>query len=144
MLTVVLTPGEQRLYELADLVEKQTEYDQHYFFNWCGTPSCALGHWAAAHPERWTRVTDGDKLFPVLKSYLAHPEPLTVAQVYQVLHKQELIMRSACHEFDIRRGDYMSLFSAGGRGWDRTDNHKAAAFIREFTDKKVTARLSVE
>lgn len=67
MKTVSKKLGNRRLRELAKILKaahrrylrngKQARgegYDQMRYTHPCGTPACAAGHWAAAHPRRWS------------------------------------------------------------------------------------------
>jgi hypothetical protein len=54
--------GNKRLIQLAEILEAADEnhasrgeplYEQQIYTHPCGTPACALGHWAAANPQSW-------------------------------------------------------------------------------------------
>lgn len=117
----------KRLEELADLLDtvdkehrarKEPTYDQSHYFHPCGTPSCALGHWAAAHPRRW-RVRrsgyDGRRLYPLLRGGNFADSHLS----------------SVMHEFGLNSDDVDMLF--GHQGCNKAKTGKQAArFIRKF------------
>lgn len=54
--------GNKRLLRLADILDKadalhkergEPTYAQYRVMHECGTPACALGHWAYNNPRRW-------------------------------------------------------------------------------------------
>lgn len=63
--------GNKNLLELADILDAAhaaralhpeiAPYCQGRFAWDCGTPACALGHWAAAHPEGWRWYGDNSR-----------------------------------------------------------------------------------
>lgn len=114
--------NEERLNELADLLDTVDEihilrgeptYDHSSYRHPCGTPACALGHWAAAHPERWTF----DDRIPLLWEEFREDD----SGVYD----DESI------EFGISDKQSLELFGSFGCG-NAQNGKEAAAYIREF------------
>ncbi len=118
--------GANRLLKLAlildtadKLHEKKGEptYCQEQYRHFCGTPACALGHWAAANPKRWTF----DKLgFPFVARGL------------------ESGVHSAVDEFGISYSEVVELFHSNGCGKAKTAK-EAARYIRAFVKRKLKA-----
>jgi hypothetical protein len=107
----------KKLLMLADMLDrlKPEEYDQITYGD-CGTPCCALGHWARAHPANW-QVLPGLLLYregPTLEVFSMGP------------------LRGAMHEFDIDATQYGELFGAKGCGDARNNPQMAAAFLRNY------------
>lgn len=114
--TPSVAEGNRRLLELADIVERSTAYDQRvYMHPGCGTPACALGHWAMAHPERWAVSSC---LIPIRRD-------------------SEDGYWGTIPEFALNGlEDDMALFGTAGCGNARNNNHAAAAFIRAFVARR--------
>lgn len=112
----------QRLLELADLLETAAQsyepgdYAQEEYFHDCGAPACALGHWAAAHPERWYEKYSG---LPRLIGAALTGTPGEDAAV----------------EFGLELGDVNILFGVFGCG-QATTADAAARYIRMFVKKR--------
>ena len=129
------TVGAPRLLELADILERATKYRQDRWFHaWgefsgytnrgylkheCGTPACALGHWAAANKDRWVSV-DGSPVLRDLSSM--HPAD------------------STAEDFCINEREHAELFGVNGCGDACDDGKKAAEYIREFVRRKMMCR----
>lgn len=127
MLQPTYTEGEQRLLQLADMVERSTTYDQVAYTHGCGTPACAMGHWATAHPEHWRFVAG----IPVRISWK---------------DVNRLIIGSAeaiQEEFGLTGSEAMELFGNRGCGDAGTDAGKAAVYLRDFVRKRHAARMIV-
>lgn len=110
----------ERLLELADVLdaahERGTNYDQKMFFHDlysghpCGTPACALGHWAYANQDRWENCYNT----PTLK------------------HRRNVSIFDAVHEeFGLNSTQASELFGGYGCGFAK-DAKQAAAYIRDF------------
>lgn len=113
-----LTPqqvGDLRLLELASILDRAKRYHQGVFQFRCGSPACALGHWAIAHPERW--IFDND--VPRLRAY-----PYRSA-IY-----------AASDDFAITLDQAVSIFSGDGCGEAGRNSKRAAAFIRAFVAER--------
>jgi hypothetical protein len=57
--------NKENLLKLAEILDEADDlhreadepgYCQERYMHLCGTPACALGHWAAAYPNRWVWV----------------------------------------------------------------------------------------
>lgn len=115
------------LLELADILEcadaehlarGEPTYRQNAWTHPCGTPAGALGHWAAAHPERGWRFDLDDPIFG--------------GRVYQG-YKQA---RSAAEsEFGLTRTEAELLFGLYGCGFARS-SREVAEYIRAFVRRK--------
>src|SRR5262245_31017735 len=109
--------GNERLMQLALVLDTADEvhvakheptYDQTVIHHECGTPACALGHWACANPDRW-----------IMKSYTCF------------MRGSYSPRTDAMNEFALNMSEYDELFSSYGCG--RAKTAKAAAdYIREF------------
>jgi hypothetical protein len=117
--------GQARLLELADILDRADEehrakgepgYSQRRFLHHCGTPSCALGHWAAAHPERWTMMTG-------------------IPGRWMPFNQIDPALTAGMHEFCITGGEWEELFEGIGCGGAKTAK-QAAAYIREFVKRR--------
>lgn len=118
MLSPAYTQGEQRLLEMAELVESSiTTYDQAMYRHACGTPACALGHYIAAHEHEW----EWEFGRPYLRGTL---------------------QRSTASYFGLTVGEMHELFDMDGCGNAGKDNKRAAAYLRDFVARKVRARLT--
>lgn len=113
-----LTPqqiGDLRLLELADILDHTNYYGQDLYMRRCGTPSCALGHWAHAHPDRWVFTTG----IPTLNEFVGRTSSW-----------------SAMWEFCISEHEAVELFGGDGCNKAGHDAHKAANFIRAFVIRR--------
>lgn len=121
-----LAIGNRRLLKLANILDtadaahrkrKEPTYSQYEFTHDCGTPACALGHWAAANPRRW--YFEGS-LYPQLRNAGSpYTSPLD----------------DACDEFSIDSDETQELFDVGGCGNARTAK-QAAKYIRAFVKRR--------
>jgi hypothetical protein len=111
--------GLRRLLKLAEILdvadEKHAEdnepaYDQGRFYHRCGTPACALGHWAAHNPDRWKMVHG----VPYLRGQRPHAD-----------------WGEAREEFGITNVEAAQLFGGYGCG-DARNGRQAAKYIRQF------------
>lgn len=111
--------NKELLLELADILDRadaeheargEPGYDQERFAHSCGTAACALGHWAAAHPERWS----------------INPTRLT-------LHSRTCAdaLEGAKIEFGLAPSQVYVLFDSDGCGGAKTAK-QAADYIRAF------------
>lgn len=127
--------GADRLLEMADVLDaahkRQTRFSMARFFfddgevddNQCGTPACALGHYAAATPERWgmhKSATDG-RLYPRLKG---HAWTATVWDHTTI-------------DFGLTEQESSELFDGQGCG-RATSPKEAATYIRNFVHRKLS------
>lgn len=125
--------GLNRLLELADIldvadaehaVNDEPSYSQDIFFHECGTPACAGGHWAVAHPERWIVRDFRPYLREAPPSHLsAISERGTALRVYESLRI----------EFALTYDEGQEIFGGNGCGNAHTGK-QAAAYIREFVE----------
>src|SRR5689334_20106169 len=112
MIMVSFKVGMNRLLRLANILDvadkkhrerKEPTYFQGYYDHPCGTPACALGHWAAHTPSRWKLISmtmnDGNQDFYGLDA--------------------------AISDFGIDREESHDLF--GGNGCDGAKTAKQAA-----------------
>lgn len=122
------------LEELATILETADEehakknepgYTQVAYVHPCGTPGCALGHWAVAHPDRWVVNPSQER---VVSRNISGISPFS----------------SAVIEFGITFHEAEELF--GGGGCDHAETAKeAAAYVRVFiADKKDRSNIDVE
>lgn len=118
-----MTPkGKERLLKLADILDtadvahrkaKQPTYDQMYTLHECGTPACALGHWAVNNRRRF--LVDKRNGSVTLR---AEPDIVFCGMIGAI-------------EFDLSYEHGSELFSATGCGHARTAK-QAAKYIRQF------------
>lgn len=116
--------GWKRLLRLAKILDKADKqhnkrdeplYYQGSFQHPCGAPACALGHWAAHNPARWTFT-----------------KPNGVPR----LRGHNVSIANDCKEFDIPTNEWGNLFSGHGCGFADTGK-EAARFIRQYVKDKV-------
>lgn len=116
--------GNQRLLDLAAILDSadaihlergERAYDQEVFTHPCGTPACALGHWAAAHPESWV-------------FHCGVPVGLTTGSRWN----------QAAMDFFVDEEEYEELFGAFGCGFAQTSKD-AASYIREFVSRRAAS-----
>ncbi len=106
--------------DTADALHKkkgESTYDQGIYRHPCGTPACALGHWAAANPKRWR--FDNYGLPFVARDF-------------------ESGTYSAVDEFGISYDEADDLFGYAGCGEAQTAK-EAARYIRTFVKRKLKA-----
>ena len=118
--------GNERLLKLAAILDvadaehrkkKEPTYDQTEIVHPCGTPACAVGHWAAANPDRWQIRNEctylkGSRLGPI---------------------------SAVCEEFVISDDEYRELFGMSGCGEAKTAK-QAAKYIRRFVKRRQTSQ----
>lgn len=106
--------GDSRLMELADIVEKARYYNQMQIWRGPGgdhAPSCAIGYWMAHRGfDIWTSKAMTNR-FDGLYEY-------------------------AMQEFHLMHQEAWAMFGTSGCRDAYRDNHKAAAYIREFVAKR--------
>lgn len=107
--------GNRRLLKLAGILDTARRYNQSLFAYSCGTPACALGHWAAANPRRWR---------------LGFPEPPGLRSVL-LRHP----FRAARVEFAMSDRDVTLMFGTGGCGCAKTGK-QASRYIRRFVQSR--------
>lgn len=121
---VTMAEGNARLLRLADIldaadaahIEKhEPTYDQQRYVHSCGTPACALGHWAAANPDRWYVGVDSQ----------GDPD------IFLRAADQMSLDDASCAEFCLTSREEARLFGLSGCSHARNAKD-AAAFIREF------------
>lgn len=109
----------EKLLKLADILDAAHEahqrkggpgYNQMRYTHSCGTPACAFGHWAAAHPERFETTPRGVSL-----RERPGRHPLCLAML----------------EFNLTSEQAYELFDADGCG-EATTHKQAAEYIRDF------------
>lgn len=115
--------GNRRLLRLAaylskvDAIHKRRKepaYSQDTFVHECGTPACALGHYAVLNPRRWHLVFRAPSR---INSEICSPR------------------NDAKDEFDITGDEYWQLFSSYGCDGAATAK-QAAAYIRNFVKQR--------
>jgi hypothetical protein len=144
VLDITKTEGEQKLLELADLVERATRYDQQIYVHACGSPACALGHWAAAHPERWgtVEVEEGFNSihrYPMLIRFISRARS---SNPFDSGGPVSFTRESAILEFGLRPYEFDRLFGGVGCGNALMDAQKAAKFLREYVHQRATLRVA--
>lgn len=121
----------ERLRQLAQILDRADQqckehrkpaYNQKRYLHRCGTPACALGHWAAAHPDRWDVFIDGG---PTLKKL--DPDNITSGLIAFIT------VEHAAYEFGLTVPQARELFGSHGCGNAKT-SQEAAAYIRAFID----------
>lgn len=127
--------GNARLLRLADIlskVDKQHEkkdepaYYQGAFVHECGTPACALGHYAHATPERWKIVKYS------ATDYEYYDDP-------KLRHESSgNVFYDAKKEFCLSDREADRLFDSEGCG-EALNGKEAAAFIRKFVKDRCKA-----
>lgn len=128
------TVGAPRLLKLADILDaaepmqltdgKPSGYYQRRWIwgkNDCGTPACALGHWAANNQDRW--------------------EAYDIDQIR--LKGRYGPIGSAKQEFCLSDREVSELFGIDGCGNAQADPRKAAAYIRNFVFRNLTCSGAV-
>lgn len=121
--------GNRRLLKLADILDradalhrKQHEptYNQSRFFHSCGTPACAMGHWATHNPRRWGVDTEQYR-----DSYEHLPR----------FRSGGSVITGGMADFALWCGEYDDIF--GDQGCDNARTGKQAAkFIRQFVAQR--------
>lgn len=108
----------ERLAKILDMADalhktrKEPTYNQRATVHGCGTPACAIGHYAAHTPRRW--VFDRDE-----------------RQVRWRETDSDDFLEAAVLEFGISFGDAVELFGCAGCG-DAQTAKQAARYIRSF------------
>ena len=120
----LIQQGEQRLLQLADLLERadvehrdrgEKTYKQESYAHDCGTPACALGHWVWAERDR----------LPDLYDYMFRDAFMNGAAPFE----------AAADEFHISLNEVRELFGSDGCNYAETAR-EAAAYIRGFVMRK--------
>ncbi len=125
--------GAPRLLALADILDAadaahvakgEPVYRQTAFAHDCGTPACALGHWAHHNQDRWT--------------YDGRP---CVGAAPRLRRGSRNTYKDAAKEFHISHNENMEdeadeLFGGCGCGEAETGK-EAAAYIRDFVFRKL-------
>lgn len=119
--------GARRLLKLADILDVadaehrkkgEPRYDQGMLAHRCGTPACALGHWAFQNRRRGWELRDGSPL----------------------LQGRPAGTWATAAEFGISSVEDAQLFSSFGCG--RASTAKAAArYIRKFVANKLKSAV---
>lgn len=118
--------GNRRLLKLADILDKvdatsrklkKPGYKQTRFVHPCGTPACAIGHWAAHNRRRGWSVEVNNAVGSITKN--GSYNTITAGR----------------EEFDLDIAEYWRLFAGHGCGQARTGK-EAAKFIRRFVAKR--------
>lgn len=121
-----LTVGNRRLLKLADILSKadathkkksEPNYDQQFYAHECGTPACALGHWATAN-RRWVWLGLKYDLFPRLRN-----------------NSHGSTTEDAMEEFHLTEDEADELFEVDGCGNAQTAK-EAARYIRAFVKRR--------
>ena len=117
--------GNERLLQLAAILQvadevhvhrREPTYDQQKYTHACGTPACALGHWAAANPESWVFECG----VPVGRTNGSR-------------------WNQAAIDFHLSSQEYEELFGPFGCGLPKTAK-SAASYIREFVARRQAVR----
>jgi hypothetical protein len=136
--------GNQRLMQLAGIVENAEHYNQGVFYRDISRAlgGCALGLWAEHNPERWEQLPvtaiGGETLGWEPRFKGAKPRNWSLDM---------LLDNSAYHdamkEFDLSPSEAIDLFGVCGCGNAGCDSRKAATFIRAFVKQRmVEAQLT--
>lgn len=134
MLKPAYSEGELRLLEAADLVENSETYCQNAWFNECGTPACALGHYSAAHPEyRYIAYHTGNPAYVRDIRVNGLPTFLTLDFVPNGF-------LNLLNHFNISYDEFICIFGCSGCNNAQTGK-EAAEFIRNFIATRFQARL---
>lgn len=130
----------ERLLNLADILDAAHERAMEFsmgtwFFNGplprafqradCGTPACALGHYAAANPNRWETSYDARS------AHKWNPVRRDLGGDNSMSHAME--------EFGISDDQARELFSANGCGNARTAK-QAADYVRGFVERNAVCK----
>lgn len=144
--------GQNRLLKLADILDEAQKkydrlkaskkfkkgemgYDQKRFVHECGTPACALGHWAVHNPRRW-RVKDG---IPAFRGVM---DPLSAScYQYGARRVEANGVTAATKDFGINLMESVKLFDGDGCGNARKAS-TAAKYIRRFVARRQRDRLT--
>ena len=122
-MTTSVKIGNRRLLKLADSLAKadtvhkrkgEPTYYQGHFAHDCGTPACALGHWAAANTRRW--ITDVSCGVPGIRN-------------------GSIGFEAAKQDFALNDAEVIELFEASGCGNAKTAK-QAARYIRRFVKSR--------
>lgn len=106
-----------------------TTYRQNTFSHPCGTPACAIGHYAYRTPARWGWSTWGDLMLA--------PDAASLPLVFDISRNTEVhgAWRQVMHEFCISIEEVRELFETRGCGNAQTAK-EAALYIRGFVARK--------
>ncbi len=116
--------GMNRLNRLADILDvadrqhranNEPRYKQGIFVHGCGTPACALGHWAFNNQSRW-KFDDGT--YPMLRNC-----------------DYGWCGDGAVKEFGITHAEVCEIFGSDGCDGAKTAK-QAAKYIRKFVKRK--------
>jgi hypothetical protein len=103
-------------------------YDQTTWVNPCGSPACALGHYAAQYPKR----------FVLNPNWVSPITGLTRAVIHLRSSENSVLSPTSSivtEEFQITESESEELFNGGGCGEAKTAK-EAAAYIRKFVRRK--------
>lgn len=118
--------GNRRLLRLAKILDtadalhrkrKEPAYSQENWTHPCGTPACALGHYAAHTPSRWFF----EHGFPKIKAGIGGSW-------------------AATEEFGLSDDNVAEIFSSRGCGGAKTAK-QAAKYIRAFVKRRQKAAV---
>lgn len=122
--------GKARLLRLANILDvadaahrasHEPTYNQRCLRHECGTPACAIGHWAAHERSRWVfKRGDGVRL-KASNNMISVPN----------------LMQDAATDFAITQLQAIELFENEGCGNARTA-HQAALYIRKFVKENLS------
>lgn len=121
---VSLKVGNRRLLKLANILDAAHQqqiasggptYDQTDMVHPCGSPCCALGHWAHANPKLW-KFDARNGCFKHLPEGMYGLEP-------------------AAKDFHLEQHEVYELFGGSGCGSARTATD-AATYIRRFVNQR--------
>jgi hypothetical protein len=105
-------------------------YRQQVFAHACGTPACALGHYAYNTPTRWGWSENG--LRGALDFAFLLQVPVSVDGQQHFLTGT---WKQTMHEFAITFAECLELFDTRGCG-DAQNAKEAAKYIRNFVKRK--------
>jgi hypothetical protein len=119
------------LLQLAGILDdSKFEYDQERFFhssNFGHAPSCALGHWWAAHGGNRDGIRWHEFYGFSMENRMSGP--YVEACLLPTLHK----------DFEITQDEVIELF--GGNGCGNANNAaQASAYIRAFVERRIAER----
>lgn len=135
--------GIRRLLKLAGILDtadaehrkkKEPVYNQMSMDHLCGTPACALGHWAFNNPRRWRY----ERIALPAVSWMDSKVPEFYVEVCLKARQSgsawRLSFSEAANDFGITDMQADELFSGEGCGNARTAK-QAARYIRKFVKR---------
>ena len=98
----------------------------------CGTPMCAIGHYAFRKDLQDTYVLRVGEIYKIVETY----------KEYVISHHMDIFMELAKH-FDLNQQESMALFGSNGCNEAKTIE-EAIAYIEGFITEKLGVKKAVE